>query len=325
MPIEQLAGLVDATTDVYALGASLLHLLTRREPWRLLRDTSFGGLNVGRPLRAFLTRLVAPEPKDRFPSAAAALAALELVAAGRWIDPPARAGSRPRPWLWAAPAAMVVMAAGAAVAYVALTADSTGPTEPTAAPPPDAMQVVAVPPPDAPVAYTVDALPAVAPRVDAAHVEPAPPPVFYSIDDTRVRADELYRAKRFAEAARLARDSAASSSDPELLRKLAAFYEQLGRAYSRGMSPATSATEAYAELIRAREIDELAGGAFRRELSAKLAIVAPRAAIAFLARRDYTEAQKALRTAEQLGSKSSDLELVRTRLREIEEEGPERF
>src|SRR5262249_23573497 len=33
MPIEQLAGIVDATTDGFALGATLLYLLTRQEPW----------------------------------------------------------------------------------------------------------------------------------------------------------------------------------------------------------------------------------------------------------------------------------------------------
>jgi serine/threonine-protein kinase len=39
MPVEQLAGIVDATSDLYALGATLWHLLTRREPWRLLEET----------------------------------------------------------------------------------------------------------------------------------------------------------------------------------------------------------------------------------------------------------------------------------------------
>ena len=82
MPIEQLAGLVDATTDPFALGASLLHLLSRREPWRILQDADLGGINVSRALRLFLGKLVAPDPKDRFPTAATALEALERLAKG---------------------------------------------------------------------------------------------------------------------------------------------------------------------------------------------------------------------------------------------------
>jgi len=90
MPIEQLAGLVDATTDPYALGASLLHLLSRREPWRILQGVSLEGINVSPALRGFLAKLVAPEPRDRFANAAAALAALERVARGELVTPVAR-------------------------------------------------------------------------------------------------------------------------------------------------------------------------------------------------------------------------------------------
>jgi hypothetical protein len=80
MPIEQLAGQVDATTDGYALGASLLHLLSRQEPWRVVQSRHLDAINVSPALRAFLAKLVAPEPKDRFANAAAALVGLDAPA-----------------------------------------------------------------------------------------------------------------------------------------------------------------------------------------------------------------------------------------------------
>lgn len=81
MPPEQLGGSVSPSSDLYALGATLLHLLSRRAP-----ETLLGGdwelafpreVNVSAPFRAFLRKLVARRPEDRFPSAAAALEALE--------------------------------------------------------------------------------------------------------------------------------------------------------------------------------------------------------------------------------------------------------
>jgi len=74
MPLEQLAGEVDATTDVYALGATLVHLLTRQEPWRIAQTKT--AINASAQLRAFLDRVMAPAPKDRFASAKDALAGL---------------------------------------------------------------------------------------------------------------------------------------------------------------------------------------------------------------------------------------------------------
>jgi hypothetical protein len=90
MPVEQMGGIVDATTDPFAVGATLAHLLSRREPWSFLEDPgALGRLNVSSRFRDFLTRLMARRPSDRFPSAAAALAALRV--GGRW-------NRRPRPW-----------------------------------------------------------------------------------------------------------------------------------------------------------------------------------------------------------------------------------
>ncbi|HVV83517.1 MAG TPA: serine/threonine-protein kinase, partial [Kofleriaceae bacterium] len=107
MPIEQLAGQVDATTDPFALGASLLHLLSRQEPWRIVQGRRLESINVSPALRGFLARLVEPEPADRYPNAAAALAALEaldggdiaLVAAGVSSGGPDRPVRGQRGWL----------------------------------------------------------------------------------------------------------------------------------------------------------------------------------------------------------------------------------
>jgi hypothetical protein len=77
MPIEQLAGEVDATTDVYALGMTLVHLLTRQEPWRIAQSRTT--INASASLRAFLDRMIAAAPRDRFASAKDALAALETL------------------------------------------------------------------------------------------------------------------------------------------------------------------------------------------------------------------------------------------------------
>lgn len=113
MPIEQLAGQVDATTDVYALGASLIHLLSRREPWRLLQGASLEGINVSPAIREFLAKLVATEPAHRFARADAALAGLDHAAAGGRIMPIA---SAKRPRRFVRPAAMLAGALGLAAA-----------------------------------------------------------------------------------------------------------------------------------------------------------------------------------------------------------------
>ncbi|HEX8700560.1 MAG TPA: serine/threonine-protein kinase [Myxococcaceae bacterium] len=80
MPLEQLGGIVDETSDLYALGATLVHLLALRPPWELLvpgRGILLeGAVPVSPAFRKFLERLMAPRG-ERFASAAEALAALE--------------------------------------------------------------------------------------------------------------------------------------------------------------------------------------------------------------------------------------------------------
>lgn len=90
MPPEQLGGTVDETADLYALGASLIHLLARRPPEELLmaepRPDPALAMNVSAPFADWLTRLTARERSRRFPTARAALAALD--------ERPAESGSR---------------------------------------------------------------------------------------------------------------------------------------------------------------------------------------------------------------------------------------
>lgn len=74
VPPEQLGGEVDATSDGYALGTTLAHLLTRVPPRELLARRA--ALGTTDEMSWFLGKLAAPAPADRFADASAALYAL---------------------------------------------------------------------------------------------------------------------------------------------------------------------------------------------------------------------------------------------------------
>src|SRR5713101_3319479 len=88
MPTEQLGGTVDATSDLYALGATLLHAATGKPPSELLGSDFSLRVPAGVPLRDLIARLVQPRRERRLRSAEAALEALE--------NPPRPAAVRPR-------------------------------------------------------------------------------------------------------------------------------------------------------------------------------------------------------------------------------------
>ena len=79
-PYEQFMGQASPASDLYALGATFLHLITGRAPPEFMSDA--GRLEVpstlpcGEPLRGVLARLLAAAPADRFQSARATRAAL---------------------------------------------------------------------------------------------------------------------------------------------------------------------------------------------------------------------------------------------------------
>jgi serine/threonine protein kinase len=79
MPPEQMAGQVDPTTDLHAVGATALHVLSGRPPWELMDgpEVRVPALAVRPQVRRFLQRLVQPRRALRFRSAREAVATLQ--------------------------------------------------------------------------------------------------------------------------------------------------------------------------------------------------------------------------------------------------------
>ena len=96
MPPEALGGTLDRSADLYGLGATLVHLLSRRPPEELLWERPVSALrealNVSPAFLAFIERLTARDRASRFPSAAEALAAFAKFAATPAEGPPKMAG-----------------------------------------------------------------------------------------------------------------------------------------------------------------------------------------------------------------------------------------
>ena len=83
MPVEQLMGRSTPQTDLYALGATAVHLLSRQHPTDLPVDGMAlkfrDRINVSPPFADFLEQLLQPHAEDRFPSASEARSALNSL------------------------------------------------------------------------------------------------------------------------------------------------------------------------------------------------------------------------------------------------------
>ncbi|HLL23641.1 MAG TPA: FHA domain-containing protein [Kofleriaceae bacterium] len=135
------------------------------------------------------------------------------------------------------------------------------------------------------------------------------------LSGVKSKAENLYRAKKFGEAAQTLRAGAGGlgEADARELRSLAGVYEQVGKAYNVGMGPATPASEAFTSLERALNLDR-PSGVFTDELKTKLGLVAPRAATKYMVDKNYELAFKAVRVAESNGGGNTTTQAVRSAL-----------
>jgi serine/threonine protein kinase len=82
-PLEQLAGHVTEWCDLHAVGATLIHLLTRLPPWEFLQEgkglVPDRRLDVSEGFRRFISRLVETDATRRFATAREALRALDAL------------------------------------------------------------------------------------------------------------------------------------------------------------------------------------------------------------------------------------------------------
>ena len=113
-------------------------------------------------------------------------------------------------------------------------------------------------------------------------------------------AHALYCHKRFADAANTIRT--AGTDDPRLAPLADTF---------PSVAPGGPITERFNALVIARRDDLVLGGAFADELSRALADLCPKAAIGFMAQKDYDHAQLALAIGESLGIDDANIRAVR--------------
>ncbi|HTE49557.1 MAG TPA: FHA domain-containing protein [Kofleriaceae bacterium] len=146
-----------------------------------------------------------------------------------------------------------------------------------------------------------------------------------SADVALRQAEALYRQKRFADAAALLRRSADTSGKRDVgrLRALAVNYAKIGSLLDEGqeslVSDAPRALQAFKSALRLDE--EFGDSVHDRTIGARIAQVAPAAAGAYMARKDYPEAKSAADIAEKFGAGDSDrVRIVRSSLERKAEE-----
>jgi len=128
------------------------------------------------------------------------------------------------------------------------------------------------------------------------------------------RADALYHAKRFGEAAALLR-AASTAFDPQTardMRSVAGLYATFGEHYTLGMDLGGRVDKRPEALESARVLDKTIGGAFVVEIEAAMATVVDKAAIVYAARKDVDGVRRAIRIADSLAVDTGNMRVVKT-------------
>ncbi len=130
------------------------------------------------------------------------------------------------------------------------------------------------------------------------------------------KANSLYRAGKFSEAADALRTYARSAdgSTRRTLDSKAASYLSFGKAYVQGMTN-NNAVSAFVYLRSATKYDQSLGGAFDEVLTERMKQIAPKAAVAYIAADKLIDARVAVQAAERVGATSdSNVMVVRQKL-----------
>jgi len=138
------------------------------------------------------------------------------------------------------------------------------------------------------------------------------------VSSVRAEADQLYRQKKFREAAAALRraSSGTRGSLRTVLRTTAARYEELGKAYFYAMRPSADPAEAWLNLRRAKTYDRQLGGVYTAEIVAKQGKIAGKVALTLTARMQYVDAHEAIKIAEASGNVNGNVKAAKQVLNE---------
>lgn len=132
-------------------------------------------------------------------------------------------------------------------------------------------------------------------KPDKPEPKPDPKPAV-SDSDSKQKVSDLYSAKKFKEAAAVAKTSG--------IREVSALtnsYAGMARSYAAGMASATPPAKAFPALLSAISYDNRLGGDYISELNRRLSEVAPKAVNFHLGAQNWSEAAAIVRKAPGLG------------------------